>query len=266
MTRVALVGSGRWGRRLEAPLAARFDLAVAGREAVKQVLADPAIDAVVLATPIETHAELALRALEAGKHVFVEKPLAASAADARRVADAAGDRILFVGHLLLYHPLFRRLQAEPFASARLSWRKVGTFDSDLFWNLGSHSVSLALALAGGPPDEVELLATRGVVTECDLAIVRFGFGGREVLIDIDRTGTPSASVVTVSTQDGRVLIWHDEALYELRDEQPVLVAEGGDPLAVELDAFRAALEEGAPFPSDAGHAIAVVETIERIKP
>lgn len=266
-TRVALVGTGRWGTRLLEPLSARFDVTVAHREDVARVLADGSVDAVVLATPIETHAVLATRALEAGKDVFVEKPLATSAADARAVAAAAdrAGRVLFVGHLLLYHPLFLRLQEAPFARARMSWRKLGTFDSDLFWNLGSHHVSLALALAGCAPDEVELLAAEAVRTGCDRALLRLAFGGRDVLVDLDRVGAPSSSFVSVTTQDGRFLTWSDESLYELRGEQLELVAEGGDPLAVELDAFRAAIEEGAAFPSDAAHAVSVVETIERIR-
>ena len=60
----------------------------------------------MLATPVPTHADLAVRVLEAGKHCFVEKPLAQSVADAERAvaAAAAAGRILMVGHLLEYHP------------------------------------------------------------------------------------------------------------------------------------------------------------------
>ena len=68
----------------------------------------------VLATPAETHASLALRAIEAGKHVFVEKPLATTVADARRVVDAAkaNGRKLVIGYILRHHPSWMRLIAE----------------------------------------------------------------------------------------------------------------------------------------------------------
>ena len=56
---------------------------------IGELLADPALDAVVLATPVHTHARLAIAVLEAGKHCFVEKPLAKTAADAERVVSAA---------------------------------------------------------------------------------------------------------------------------------------------------------------------------------
>ena len=77
-----------------------------------ELLADPELDAVVVATPVPTHAELARRALEAGKHVFVEKPLAQSVADAEAVVAAAAEsgRTLMVGHLLEYHPGLVRLK------------------------------------------------------------------------------------------------------------------------------------------------------------
>ena len=75
-----------------------------------ELLADPNLDAVVIATSVPTHYALGMRALEAGKHCFIEKPMALTAADARAVAArAAGTRRdLMVGHLLVYHPGGRR--------------------------------------------------------------------------------------------------------------------------------------------------------------
>ena len=73
---------------------------------LEDLLEDDQLDAIVLATPVPTHAELAVRVLEAGKHCFVEKPLAQSVADAERAVAAAEQTglTLMVGHLLEYHP------------------------------------------------------------------------------------------------------------------------------------------------------------------
>jgi predicted dehydrogenase len=257
-TRVALVGAGRWGRRLLRPLRERFEVPVCvttgGAEGVQWLrgvgidattdldAALERVDAVAIATPMETHAALAERALAAGMHVFVEKPLATSAADARRVAAAAGDRVLFVGHVYLYHPLLAGLRGNPFRSARLTWRKHGTFDSDLFWNLASHDVSIALALFGESPGPVEV-----PVSEPDRTQIRLGFsGGREAVVDIDRTSSERTKTIEL---DGRI----------------TLDLTQGDPLQRELDAFAAAIARGEAFPSDAAHAVAVVETVERIR-
>ena len=82
---------------------------------VDELLADPDLDALVVATDVPSHASLAMRALDAGKHCFVEKPLAQDAASAERLTQLAdqGDRVLMVGHLLCYHPGVRALSDPP---------------------------------------------------------------------------------------------------------------------------------------------------------
>jgi predicted dehydrogenase len=291
--RVALVGLGRWGTRLLPELAARFEVATCcttggetGRAwlaarfpalplapSVEDVLGDETVDVVVLATPIDSHRELTERALRAGKHVFVEKPLATSAADAAELAELARarGRVLFVGHVYLYHPVLESLLAatadDPVVQARLTWRKLGSFDSDIFWNLLSHEVSLALALLRAAPDEVAVLATTQGPTACDAALVELRFpGGGTALIDVDRMAPARSKAVAIATAGGRRLVWQDDALFELRDGELVrsAVAEGSA-LGRELDAFRAALERGEPFPSDGAHAAAVVAALTRIR-
>jgi predicted dehydrogenase len=130
-----------------------------------ELLADPELEAVVIATPVPTHAALALKVLAAGKHCFVEKPLAQSAADAEAVAAAAADagRVLMVGHLLEYHPGVEKLKTLADAgelgdihyiySNRLNLGKLRA-DENALWSLGAHDVSVVLRLAGEDPSEV----------------------------------------------------------------------------------------------------------------
>jgi predicted dehydrogenase len=133
---------------------------------LEDLLADPDLDAVALATPVPSHAELAVRVLEAGKHCFVEKPLAQSVADAERVVAAAKDsgRVLMVGHLLEYHPGIRKLK-ELTGSGELGERiyyiygnrlNLGKLraDENALWSLGAHDVSVVLHLAEEEPSEV----------------------------------------------------------------------------------------------------------------
>src|SRR6266542_5762508 len=70
----------------------------------RDLLADPAIDAIVIATPVSTHFDLAMRAIQAGKHLLVEKPLTTNAADAERLIEAAArrERVLMVDHTFIY--------------------------------------------------------------------------------------------------------------------------------------------------------------------
>ena len=131
MTRVAHAGVGGWGKNVVRVIGELSDLAWVvdtdeGRQAdyaarypkatvtgsFAEALADDTVDAVSIATPVPTHYALAKQALEAGKHVFVEKPPAMRGEEmAELVALArANDRVLMPGHLLLYHPGLRKVK------------------------------------------------------------------------------------------------------------------------------------------------------------
>jgi UDP-2-acetamido-3-amino-2,3-dideoxy-glucuronate N-acetyltransferase len=173
--RVAHVGCGYWGKNLArnfaeiGALAAVVDGDAATAERVSsdmgarvatldEVLGDASIDAVSIATPAPTHFAVAMRAIEAGKHVFVEKPLALNIAEAEQMIAAAeaADRRLMVGHLLQYHPIFRELrrlvtQGEIGAlqyvySNRLSLGKIRV-EENVLWSFAPHDVSMILSLS-----------------------------------------------------------------------------------------------------------------------
>jgi predicted dehydrogenase len=132
---------------------------------VDELLSDPDLDAVAVATPVSSHAQLAQRVLAAGKHCFVEKPVAQSVADAEQVAAAAAaaGRILMVGHLLEYHPGVQKIkeiadsgdlgELHYLYSNRLNLGKLRA-DENALWSLGAHDVSVVLLLAGEEPSEV----------------------------------------------------------------------------------------------------------------
>jgi predicted dehydrogenase len=131
---------------------------------LQDLLDDEQLDAVVLATPVPTHAELAVAVAAAGKHCFVEKPLATTAADAERAVAAAADagKILMVGHLLEYHPAVARLKElidgqelgglYYIYGNRLNLGKLRA-DENALWSLGAHDVSVVLHLIDEEPQE-----------------------------------------------------------------------------------------------------------------
>ena len=183
--RVGVVGLGYWGPNIARNLAAidgcelrwlcdaddaareRLASSFPGAEAtgdLDRLLADDELDAVVLATPVPTHAELAVRVLQAGKHCFVEKPLATNAADAERAVQAAADagKLLMVGHLLEYHPAVQRLKAlidegELGSLYYLYGNRLNLgvlrANENALWSLGAHDVSVVLHLIGEEPEE-----------------------------------------------------------------------------------------------------------------
>ena len=180
--RVVVVGCGLWGRNLVRNFAALGALAGvcdadrdrAAAQALAQgvpalayadTLADPAIDAVVLATPAELHYDMAQRALLAGKDVFVEKPLCLRATDGealRRLADEKG-RILMVGHLLLHHPaidaildLIKQGELGKIHYIYSTRTNLGTVrrEENILWSFAPHDLSVILAALGELPTEV----------------------------------------------------------------------------------------------------------------
>src|SRR4029079_11451474 len=179
--RVAVVGLGYWGPNLarnfaalpgselrwlcdaDADALARAGAALRSARtttSLDEVVSAPEVDAVAIATRVPTHAELAVRVLGAGKHCFVEKPLALNAAAAERVVEAAraAGRVLMVGHLLEYHPGVTTLkeiadsgelgEIHYIYSNRLNLGVLRE-DENALWSLGAHDVSVVLHLAGG---------------------------------------------------------------------------------------------------------------------
>jgi predicted dehydrogenase len=188
--RVAVVGAGYWGinhvrafARLDsAELVAICDpdtktldrasrLAPAARRLTRfeEVLEARDIDAVVLATPAVLHAEQAMASLRAGKHTFVEKPMALVPADADALEQlAATSRLsLLVGHLMLYHPGYRKLrdlvtcgelgEVLYLYSLRVNLGRIRS-DENALWSFAPHDLSMILDLVGTIPTSV---AARG---------------------------------------------------------------------------------------------------------
>ena len=176
---IAVVGCGHWGKNLVRNFA---ELGVLGavcdpnKELAESyanqyqvnslsfddVLSASNIDGVVLAVPAPLHAEMAIAAMKSGNHVYVEKPLAMNAAEARDMIQVAeqNNSQLMVGHLLQYHPVFRELLHHVNAgqvgalsyiySNRLSFGKVRT-EEDVIWSFAPHDISMILSLTNQEP-------------------------------------------------------------------------------------------------------------------
>jgi predicted dehydrogenase len=183
VTRVGVAGLGYWGPNLARNFAELAELAwlcdhspdllpeAEGRHPQARtttrfddLLADPDLDAIVIATPVVTHYELAKQALAAGKHVFVEKPPAQSSAEAEELSALAEEQglVLMPGYLLLHHPAVAKLK-ELVDSGQLgdilylygNRQNLGQIrrDENALWSLGAHDLSVLLHLVGEEPVE-----------------------------------------------------------------------------------------------------------------
>ena len=182
MTRVAVAGLGYWGPNLvrnfdeladlvwlcdldgerRDRFAARYAAARTTAD-LSEVLSDDSVDAVVVATPVPTHYELARQALEAGKHVLVEKPPAMRAAEMNELVEIAAeqDLVLMPGHLLLYHPGVAKLK-ELVDGGELgevlcvygNRQNLGVVrtNENALWSLGVHDLSVILHLLDEDPE------------------------------------------------------------------------------------------------------------------
>jgi predicted dehydrogenase len=205
---VAVVGLGYWGPNLLRVLFDRTDVEVrwicdsdparleqfARRypgvrvsQSLDDLLDDPELDGVLLATPVFTHYDLAYRCLDAGKHCFVEKPLAASSEQASELIDYSRDRglLLMCGHTFLYSPPVRAVR-ELIRSGELgslyfltsSRVNLGLHQRDIsvIWDLGPHDFSILLYWLGSAPSSIRATGRDSIVPGiADVAFVTMEF-------------------------------------------------------------------------------------------
>lgn len=206
--RVAVVGCGYWGRNLVrnfhalGALGAVVDTTGEGRALAKQLaptsdvgddfaalLKRTDIDAIALATPAITHGALGARVLTAGKDLFVEKPMALTLDEGRRIVDLAerNRRMLQVGHVLEYHPAVPVLRnwiatgrlgrLRRLHSHRLNFGRVRT-EEDALWNVAPHDFAVMLRITGSLPVEVSCFSSYSLGTaRADFAIAMLRFPG-----------------------------------------------------------------------------------------
>lgn len=320
--RTAMVGCGYWGANLLRNFAQLSDLRVccdlssAVREKVarqypdarvtdsyQSVLDDPSVEAVVLATPAKLHAEMAVAALEAGKHVFVEKPLALSVADAEMVVETADrtGRIAMVGHLLEYHPAVEYVKELIDAgelgevyycyTQRVNLGKL-RFDENALWSLAPHDISILLYLMDEEPEEVEAAGQAFLQPGIeDVVFVTLKFASGRIAhlhvswLDPHKerriTVVGSRKMVVFDDMEPREKVKvFDKGLDRHRSEGEAAVPEpnlfapregdilsprigGQEPLALECVEFLRAVRTGEPPRSDARDGLRVVRVIER---
>ena len=312
MARTGLIGCGMWGRNLARNLSQLGALAsVADRDAenatafadefggkadsIDVVLEQHDLDGIIIATPAFTHADLACRALAAGRHVYVEKPLAMSLDEANRIAAAARDarRVVMVGHLIRYHQAFITLQQE-IASGRigkvqhvmanrLAMGRIRSNES-VIHDLCPHDTSLLLALMGEEPTSVSCAGashiTPGIV---DHVSAMFAFSDeRTAAMNISWISPYKEHRLTVIGSSGSIVFddsrpWAEKLTLFRDDIQPqgdgfaitrsepvFLPVDESEPLKQEVATFIDCCDTGKVPPTDLTEALAVQRVLEQM--
>jgi predicted dehydrogenase len=213
-------------------------------ETLAPVLADPEVQALIIATPAATHYELAKAGLEAGRHVFVEKPLALTVEEVNRLAAAAGARrlTLMAGHTFLYNPAVLHLKSLVDAgelgriyylySQRLNLGVVRR-DVDALWNLAPHDISIFNYLLGGAPLAATAHGTdslqKGIA---DVVFAHFEYPG-QISASLQVSWLDPNKVRRVTLVGSRKMVVYDdmaEHKLEIYDKGIDSLAQDGNPL------------------------------------
>lgn len=307
---IAVVGCGYWGKNLVrnmaeiGALAAVVDSNAAQAKAMSEqhnaparsfedVLADPAIEGIVLAVPAPAHYEAAKRVLEAGKHVFVEKPLALEPKHGSELCALAKQkgRIIMVGHILQYHAAFSAMRdlvkqgkigkVQYIYSHRLNLGKVRTHEN-CWWSFAPHDVSMVLALAGEVPSQVYATGTAALQQGiADIATTHMDFAsGAKGHIFVSWLNPVKEQRLTVIGENG-MLVFDDSAPWETKlmhyahkvtfeNGEPVIHKADGEgialtqtePLKEECRAFVAAMASGTPPIADGEEGLGVLQVLD----
>lgn len=306
---VAVVGAGHWGKNLVRNFAelgalravVDRDLSVAETLANKhnvpvrsftEVLHDE-ISGIAIAAPAELHYDLAHEALMAGKHVFVEKPLALRVEDASTLCELAAARglILMVGHLLQYHPAFQKLQDLSRAGelGRLQYLysnrlNLGKFrrEENILWSFAPHDISMILALVGEMPDMVSAAGSSYLhksIADVTLTHLRFP-GGENAHVYVSWLHPVKEQKLVVvgdkamaifdDTQDwqSKLTLYKHEVKWkdglptpERADGTPVEL-DPAEPLRVECKHFIDCLHDGMAPRTDGAEGLRVLQVLE----
>ncbi|MBI5017682.1 MAG: Gfo/Idh/MocA family oxidoreductase [Deltaproteobacteria bacterium] len=288
---IAVVGGGYWGKNLvrnfhelgalrlicdadsERLQALGEKYGVPTTLSYSDVLSDPAVDGVVLATPAERHATMVREALLAGKDVFVEKPLALTreeGEDLLRLARKTG-RVLMVGHLLHYHGAVRALKdlvssgelgrVRYVYSNRLNLGKIRR-EENILWSFAPHDVSVILALANEAP---ESLACQGgnylhaKIADVTVSTLAFASGLRAHIFVSWLHPYKEQKLIVVG--DRKMAVFDDqEPVEKLRLYAHDIEWKESMPVPVKAEAQLVAFDTAEPLKEECRHFLSCVET------
>ena len=307
MKQVVVIGAGNWGKNLVRnfyDLGALAGVAEASAELRSKVEVDypglvtysdfqqvleTDVSAIVLATPAPSHYKFAIAALEAGKDVFVEKPMTLQTAEAKVLAEYADkhSRILMVGHLLLYQSAISWMR-EYLASGKAGKvvhvatqrAKLGRVrrEENVWWSFAPHDVSVVLDLLGNPEIETVKASGQAILQpniEDNIHVDLSFIGGQTAhlhcswywpLLQRSTTVITEQQMLVYDEVAQQVTIYNkgvDENLKNRDEGSQVVNVAASEPLKIECEHFLHCLESREKPCSDGWNGVAVVEILEK---
>ncbi len=207
----------------------------------EEILEDKTVDTIVIATPIKTHFELAKKALEAKKNVFIEKPGTQTIEEFEELKkiQKENDSIVTIGYVFIHHPICNHinkiLRDEKITSIHFEWNKWGSFGEDIIENLVTHEISILKYLGIDIDTKTLSITNHPHITKSDIFILEAkSTQGVHVSININRVSQEKRKSITIKT-DKNSYIWTNNELKKINTNQNTDNIEVNNTTALDLE-------------------------------
>ena len=265
MKNLAIVGIGYWGKKLISEFSKIANIKFCYSQGnisninwlhrnypkikfcknFQDILNDSTIDGVVIASPIGTHFEYALKSLKSKKHVFIEKPISTTKKQGQTLLTIARKNNLeiFVGHIFLYHPVLSKLKKlmkkEKISSIYLGWHRFGPFKEKLSLDLLSHYI-IILKEFFNQPKKLIIKSKIGYVTNCDILSLHVKFQKKvNCVIELNRVSYHKQREIIIKTNKN-LYKWEDDILLKFSKKDEIFkeyFSSSLSPLQIECKKF-----------------------------
>ena len=265
MKNLAIVGIGYWGKKLVSEFSKIANIKFCYSQGntsninwihrnypkvnfcknFQDILNDSTIDGVVIASPIGTHFEYALKSLKSKKHVFIEKPISTTKKQGQTLLAIAKKNNLeiFVGHIFLYHPVLSKLKKlmkkEKISSIYLGWHRFGPFKEKISLDLLSHYI-IILKEFFNQPKKLIIKSKIGCVTNCDILSLHVKFQKKvNCVIEINRVSYHKQREIIIKS-DKNLYKWEDDILLKFSKKDEIFkeyFSSSLSPLQIECKKF-----------------------------
>jgi len=289
-TKIAIIGIGKWGKNLLKEYAVQADVtwcAYKGDLQTKNFLEefypmihittsyedifnDPAVEAIVVATPTSTHFEIGKKVLEAGKHLFLEKPGCSDSSELEKLCEEAekNDLIFTVGYEFVHHSAWQKIRelipTKNIRSIHMEWFKWGTFSESTITNLLCHDISLLKCYT---PDVIpKNISLTEVISDSDIIHITFNCSPFTSTSYINRVSPEKKKTITV-VSDELTLIWNNNELFSIDAGENKLVPieiDAQSAIHFEIKDFLQSITEKKKPRTDCRFALEVFKTTEKL--
>ena len=265
MKNLAIVGIGYWGKKLVSEFSKIANIKfcysqgntsninwihrnypkVSFCKNFQDILNDSTIDGVVIASPIDTHFEYALKSLKSKKHVFIEKPISTTKKKGQILLAIARKNNLeiFVGHIFLYHPVLSKLKKlvkkEKIDSMYLGWHRFGPFKEKISLDLLSHYI-IILQEFFNQPKKLIIKSKIGCITNCDILSLHVKFPKKvNCVIELNRVSYHKQREIIIKS-DKNLYKWEDDILLKFSKKDEIFkeyFSSSLSPLQIECKKF-----------------------------